>query len=107
MTIPFWKAGKLNHFSEGFDNGLVISPQQHLLGHIPLIGDVFTGGGDGVFAATYKVDGAVDDPRVVVNPLTVLTPGFTRRIVNGFGSSRANGEAQPDVVEPWDRDDQN
>ncbi len=58
-----------------------------LLGNIPLIGNAITGGGDGIFAATYKVEGPLDDPKVTVNPLSLLTPGFTRKILGGFGSS--------------------
>ncbi len=77
-----------------------------LLGRIPLIGDVFTGGGDGVFAATYKVDGAVNDPRVLVNPLSVLTPGFTRRLLTGFSESLPDGQPTREFQEPWERPDQ-
>ena len=50
-----------------------------LLGNIPLLGRLFspeTGGG--LFAATFRVSGPVDDPSVSVNPLAALTPGFLR-----------------------------
>ena len=49
-----------------------------VLQKIPLIGDLLTGGGEGLFAATYELDGPADDPRTRVNPLTVLAPGFLR-----------------------------
>ena len=58
---------------------------------------MLTGGGDGVFAAVYSVDGPLDEPKVSVNPLTVLTPGFTRRIFTGFGDSKEN---KPDSDTP-------
>ncbi|TCZ52736.1 YhdP family protein [Roseicella aquatilis] len=61
-----------------------------LLGHLPIIGRLFspeTGGG--VFAATYRVQGPLDDPQVTVNPLAALTPGFLRGLF-GLGSG---GEA--------------
>ncbi|MFQ5972134.1 MAG: AsmA-like C-terminal domain-containing protein [Alphaproteobacteria bacterium] len=64
-----------------------------ILGKIPVIGPMLTGGGDGVFAAAYSVDGPLDEPKVTVNPLTVLTPGFTRRIFTGFGDPE---ESDPD-----------
>lgn len=70
-----------------------------LLGNIPIIGDVFTGGGDGVFAATYKVQGPLEDPDVNVNPLSVLTPGFTRRILSGFEGGLGSGEKTDYVVD--------
>ena len=56
-----------------------------LLGKVPIIGKIF-GGGGGIFAATYKVDGPLASPRVTVNPISILTPGFTRKILGGFGS---------------------
>lgn len=53
-----------------------------VLGKIPLVGNILTGGeGGGVFAATYSIKGSSDDPRVSVNPLSVLTPGILRRIL--------------------------
>jgi uncharacterized protein YhdP len=57
-----------------------------LLANIPLIGTVLSGGADGVFAATFDVQGPIDDPDVSVNPLSVLTPGIIRRLLTGFGS---------------------
>jgi len=38
------------------------------------------GEGKGLFAFTYSVKGALDDPEINVNPLSVLTPGFLRWI---------------------------
>ena len=50
-----------------------------VLGSIPLIGDLLTGGeGEGLFAASYELSGPVDRPRTTVNPLTALAPGFLR-----------------------------
>ena len=59
-----------------------------LLGGIPLIGSIFTGGeaGGGVFAATYEVTGEIADPKVSVNPLSVLAPSIVRRLFSAFGS---------------------
>lgn len=56
-----------------------------LLGRIPLIGPLVTGGakGSGVFAATYKVAGTIDAPKVTVNPLAALAPGLLRRLISG------------------------
>ena len=52
-----------------------------LLGIIPLLGDIVTGGeGQGIFSATYRIDGKLSDPNVSVNPLAVLAPGFLRNL---------------------------
>lgn len=56
-----------------------------LLANIPLIGQVLSGGSEGIFAATFDVSGSLDDPDVSVNPLSVLTPGLIRRLLSGFG----------------------
>ena len=34
-----------------------------------------------LFAATYTMSGAANDPKVIVNPLSVLAPGFLRKIL--------------------------
>ncbi|SOD89299.1 DUF3971 domain-containing protein [Caenispirillum bisanense] len=56
-----------------------------LLGSIPIVGDLLTGGdkGGGIFAATYTVTGPLDDPDASVNPLSVLAPGILRKIFEG------------------------
>ena len=51
------------------------------LGKAPLIGDLFVNrSGEGVIAVAYAVSGAPSSPRIAVNPLTALTPGFLRRL---------------------------
>ncbi|MEQ8966385.1 MAG: AsmA-like C-terminal domain-containing protein [Azospirillaceae bacterium] len=51
-----------------------------VIGAIPLLGDVLTGGGEGVFAFTYSATGPLDGPDVSVNPISVLAPGFLRTL---------------------------
>ncbi len=52
-----------------------------VLENIPLIGRVLTGRkGEGVFGFSYRVGGTTDDLSLLVNPLSVLTPGILRRI---------------------------
>ena len=54
-----------------------------LLGDLPLIGRIFSPEkGGGLFAARYSVRGPLANPKVGVNPLSALTPGFLRE---GFG----------------------
>jgi len=68
---------------------------------IPLIGDILTGGGGGIFAATYRVSGATADPRVTVNPLSTLAPGFLRNIFSIFNRPGTS----PTETDPQERDD--
>ena len=52
-----------------------------LIGQIPLLGDALSGGeGQGIFSATWHVQGPLSDPGVSVNPLAVLAPGFLRNL---------------------------
>ena len=52
-----------------------------LLGKIPLVG-VLLGGGqnEGVFGITYRAQGALNDPKLTVNPLSAIAPGILRKI---------------------------
>ncbi len=58
-----------------------MSTLNKVIGSIPLVGDILTGGSGGVFAATYSIKGKSDDPKISVNPLSILTPGILRRIL--------------------------
>jgi hypothetical protein len=62
-------------------NVVPVSEVNGLIGNIPLVGNILTGGKDGaLFAATYALTGPIASPKVSVNPLSVLTPGILRRI---------------------------
>ncbi len=53
-----------------------------VLGNAPLIGDLLVGKkGEGLVAFTYRVNGATENPTVFVNPLSALTPGIFRRLM--------------------------
>lgn len=74
-----------------------------LLGHIPLIGRIFSPErGGGVFAATYRVRGPFADPEVSVNPLAALTPGFLRGLF-GFLDPGEGGAAPAPAPDPHER----
>lgn len=64
-----------------------------IIGSVPLVGDVLTGGGEGIIAARYTVTGKPSDPNVSVNPLSVLTPGFLRGIFNVFDKKESKSQA--------------
>lgn len=73
-----------------------------LVGKVPLIGDLIVGGdGESVFAINYSARGDMDDPSVMVNPLSALTPGFTRRFFDMFeGERNTEMPAQKDAPAP-------
>lgn len=73
-----------------------------LLSNVPVLGDILTGGkGQGIFAATYHIDGPLREPTVRVNPVAMLTPGFLRDLL--FLGEGAEGPP-PEPAQPWDND---
>jgi hypothetical protein len=53
------------------------------ISRIPLIGLVLgggIGGGAGLFGVTFRIEGALDAPRVFFNPLSAVAPGIFRKI---------------------------
>ena len=68
-----------------------ISQINKIVSSIPLVGQLLTGGKNGgIIAATYTFKGPSSDPSVMVNPLSVLAPGFLRSILfeGGLNSGR-------------------
>jgi hypothetical protein len=52
-----------------------------LIGKIPLVGNMITGGkGQGLISAGFTITGTFDDCVTKVNPLSILAPGFIRKI---------------------------
>ena len=65
------------------------------IGKIPLVGQFLSGSeGEGAFAVTYTVRGALSEPEISVNPLSVLAPGFLRDLFSGL----SEGTLEPPVV---------
>lgn len=67
-----------------------------LIDKIPVFGELLTGGeGEGLLATEFRVRGKLENPKVSVNPLTALAPGFLRDLL-----STAERPADAPVVEP-------
>jgi len=57
------------------------------LGAIPILGRVLVGRkGEGVVGITFAIKGKLDDPTVLVNPMSVMTPGIFRQIFDFSGA---------------------
>jgi hypothetical protein len=54
-----------------------------LIGAIPIIGNWLIGGqpGGGLISATYRVSGPFDDPRLTVNPFSLVLPSVVRMLL--------------------------
>ncbi len=59
-----------------------LSEINNIVKSIPLLGPLISGGRNGALvAANYTMKGSPDDPRVFINPLSILTPGLLRTIL--------------------------
>lgn len=57
-----------------------------LIGRIPLVGSLLAGKDGTVFAANYSITGKASDPKVRLNPLSVLSPNSLKDAVSSvFG----------------------
>jgi hypothetical protein len=64
------------------------------LGAIPILGRVFVGRqGEGVVGITFAIKGKLDDPTVLVNPMSVMAPGIFRQIFDFHGGGVPAGRA--------------
>ncbi len=76
--------GNIDYNTKVVNIGGTYIPLQGLnnaLGDIPLIGQILSGPrGEGIFGITFAVQGAMAQPQVIVNPLSVVAPGIFREI---------------------------
>jgi len=86
-SIGFTASGSVNLATSQLNLHGTIVPAylfNNALSNLPLVGGLFSAEkGGGVLAATFSVTGPHDNPRVMVNPLAALTPGFLRGIFGG------------------------
>ncbi|MCB8882842.1 hypothetical protein ACELLULO517_21530 [Acidisoma cellulosilytica] len=66
-----------------------------LLGHIPLIGKLFSPEkGGGLFAAKFQLVGPINNPAVHVNALSMIAPGFLRDLFNHRPQGQTSAPSQ-------------
>jgi hypothetical protein len=72
----------MNSSSANLQGTLVpFSVVNDIINKIPIIGGLITGGKDqGVLAVAYEINGDLNAPKVTVNPVSLLTPGFIRNL---------------------------
>jgi len=63
------------------------------LSNVPILGQALLGGqGQGLIGVTFAVTGTFANPRVTVNPVSALAPGFLKRIFEFGSGPGANGQ---------------
>ncbi|MSP01813.1 MAG: hypothetical protein EXR07_12305 [Acetobacteraceae bacterium] len=95
--------GRIDRASERLDLEGTIVPAyifNSMLGRLPLIGKLFTAEKDGgLIAMNYSLRGPMDNPSVMANPLSAVTPGFLRGMFGLFdqapsGTGNPGGDGQ-------------
>ncbi len=107
-ALGFTAEGKINLKRDELDLRGTIVPAysvNSIIGNIPILGTLLTGAkGGGVFAATYKMTGPLADPKISVNPLAALTPGFLRNLFGVFEGGSRDPVDPEDVMEDFGDD---
>lgn len=96
-ALGFTAEGDLDLDKDTLDMRGTVVPAYTLnsfFGDIPILGRILVPEkGSGLFAATYSMKGAIENPDVSVNPLATLTPGFLRGLFNIFDApQKKNGD---------------
>ncbi len=76
-----------------------LSEINNIIGKIPLLGQLLTGG-DALLAATYSISGNPSDPSVGVNPLSILTPGIIRKMLFENNPKPSESQNKNQAAEP-------
>ncbi len=70
------------------------------LGAIPILGGIFVGRkGEGVVGITFAIQGELNNPNVLVNPISVVAPGIFRQIFE-FRAEGQNAAASTQSSSP-------
>lgn len=75
--------GKIDFKQQRMNLGGTYIPLQGLnnaISGVPLLGPLLTKG-EGIFGITFAVQGAMSQPQVIVNPLSLVTPGIFRELM--------------------------
>ncbi|MBO4284968.1 MAG: AsmA-like C-terminal domain-containing protein [Alphaproteobacteria bacterium] len=90
-VIGFTASGKVNRLTENIDIKGIVSPAYGLnsmVGKIPLVGKMLAGKDGTIFAANYEISETIDNPKISINPLSLLSPNSVKDLF----SSEENDE---------------
>jgi len=75
---------------------------------VPLLGTILTGGkGQGVFGLNYALQGTMNSPKFIVNPVSAIAQGFLRGLfaIGGGGNVGADGTGKKKIRKIKDEED--
>lgn len=94
--------GKFNYVHNTMDvkgRLIPVAGLNKVVGKIPLVGTILTGSQKGLIVADFSVKGQSKDPKVFVNPLSVVTPGIVKDLFNVLTGA-------DDFMKPAGKDDE-
>ncbi len=84
VLVSAHMSGKVDFRRQALDIGGTYVPMSGLMrvpAEIPILGPLLTGPrGEGLFGITFGIKGSMARPQVIVNPLSLITPGIFREI---------------------------
>lgn len=70
-----------------------------IFGEIPILGAILGNGRDrGLIGITFRLSGSFEDPKLQINPISVIAPGIFRNIFQ-FHTGDASSKQRPTVIE--------
>ena len=92
--------GKVDYNTERVNLGGTYVPLQGLnnaFGQVPVLGQILSGPrGEGLFGITFAIQGAMAEPQVIVNPLSLVAPGIFREVFQMANPSTKVQERKPE-----------
>ena len=84
LLVSAHMSGKVDFRRQSLDIGGTYVPMSGLMrvpAEIPIFGPLLTGPrGEGLFGITFGIKGSMERPQVIVNPLSLITPGIFREV---------------------------
>jgi len=63
-----------------------------IIGSIPVLGKILTNERKGIWSFVYTITGDLDEPKVMVNPIKTITPGFIQKFFSVFKKDENENE---------------
>ena len=63
-----------------------------IIGSIPVLGKILTNERKGIWSFVYTITGDLDEPKVIVNPIKTITPGFIQKFFSVFKKDENENE---------------
>jgi Protein of unknown function len=105
MQVGFKASGWIDYGRDRTDISGTFVPAYALnnaFAQVPLFGPILGGGqNEGLFAVNFRISGPASSPTLTVNPLSVVAPGFLRKLFGtGAGAMDATGATGIPVPRP-------